>query len=105
RPTDPMPMIGKQAIGANSHPAGAQRLFDDSLEGQEVLVLLEKRSSADASIQNMIHHSAREMPRCVSHSCLLPTPPPLVKPKLAWTHISCLYLVDATFSSSGPSRK
>src|SRR5208283_5796683 len=65
RPKDPMPMIGKQAIGANSHPAGAQFLFDDCLAGQEVLVLLEKRSSADASIQNMIHHSAGEMPRCV----------------------------------------
>jgi hypothetical protein len=65
RAKDPVPMIGKQAIGANPHPAGAQRLFDDSLEGQEVLVLLEKSPSANASIQNMIHHSAGEMTRCV----------------------------------------
>jgi hypothetical protein len=61
RPEDPVPGIRKQAGGANPHPARPQRLLDNPLESQEVLVLFEKRPSADASIQNMINHAAREM--------------------------------------------
>ena len=50
---------------ANPHPARTQRLLDHSLEGQEILILLEKRPPADATIEDMVNHAPREMPRCV----------------------------------------
>ena len=59
RPDHKMPMIGEQAVGAESHRAGAKRLLDDPLERQEILVLVKQRPAAHASIQHMENHSAR----------------------------------------------
>ena len=54
RPDDSVPVVRQNAKSTDSHPAGSQRLFDDFLEGQKIAAFVEKRSSADASIENVV---------------------------------------------------
>jgi hypothetical protein len=55
-PNDKMPMVGHQTVSAQPHPASSQRFLNDPLERQEVLVLGEKQSPAQASVEHQENH-------------------------------------------------
>ena len=59
RPEHEVPMIGHQAISANSHGAACQRLFHASFEGLVVAVLREEVHPAHAPIQDVKDHTSR----------------------------------------------
>jgi hypothetical protein len=70
RPNDKMPMIGHQTISTQPHPTGTQRLLDDPLERQKILVLGEEHSPAHASIEYVENHPSRRISPWPCHTWL-----------------------------------
>jgi hypothetical protein len=81
-----------KAVYANSHPAGAQRVVDNPLKSHEVLVLLEKRPSADTLVSG--HDPQCHQGNVAMHMTFMPftdTMSPRKVQHLAWFYLSSTF--------------